>query len=123
MPEIACSPLRRPSRTPLLRAAAAGLLTTCVLALSCASAAPAQAAEPGVGVGNPTPGEIAGVRALGVHWVRMFLTWPDTSPPARGLRGHTWLASYEQLFSQLSPGTKVILVVVDTPRWETEASA
>ncbi len=122
MRQIVCSPSGRPARASLLRAAAAALLTTCLLALGCASAAPpAQAAEPGVGVGNPTPGEIAGVRALGVHWVRMFVTWPDIEPQ-RGVFAANWIASYEQLFSQLSPGTKVILVVVDTPRWETGSS-
>lgn len=61
------------------------------------------------------------IKALGTHWVRMFVTWPDIEPE-RGVFAANWLASYEQTFRSLPPGTKVILDVVDTPSWETGSS-
>jgi hypothetical protein len=48
----------------------------------------------------------------------MFATWPDLEP-ARGVFAPNWLASYEHVFRELPAGTKVIIDVVDTPRWET----
>jgi len=97
----------------------AGALLIACLAIGIACAAtPGEAAEPGVGVGNPTPGELANVKALGVHWVRMFITWPDIEPQ-RGVFAQNWLAYYEQVFNQLPHGTQVILVAVGTPSWET----
>ena len=51
------------------------------------------------------------VKALGTHWVRMFLTWPDLQP-ARGVWAQNWVGYYEQAFSALPAGTKVILDVV-----------
>src|SRR5271167_2917935 len=86
-----------------------------------AGASPAVAAEPGVGLINPGATQIADVRALGTHWVRMFAPWPDLEP-ARGVFAANWLASYEQVFNALPAGTKVIIDVVDTPRWETGSS-
>jgi hypothetical protein len=77
----------------------------------------AAAAEPGVGV-SPGTAQIANVRALGTHWVRMFANWPDLEP-ARGVFAANALATYEQTFRTLPPGTKVILDVVNSPRWET----
>jgi hypothetical protein len=84
------------------------------------TAAPSRAAgpEPGVVLTSPSPGQIADVKTLGTHWVRMFATWPDLEPE-RGVFAPNWLASYEQLFRELPAGTKVILDVVDTPQWET----
>ena len=64
---------------------------------------------------------MAGVKALGAHWVRLFADWPDLEPQ-RGAFAPNWLASYEQIFKQLPPGTKVIIDVVDTPQWETGSS-
>jgi hypothetical protein len=89
--------------------------------MACASTSPAPAAEPGVGLSEPSPGQIANVKALGTHWVRMFATWPDLEP-ARGAFATNWLAYYERAFRQLPDGTKVIIDVVDTPRWETGSS-
>jgi hypothetical protein len=51
----------------------------------------------------------------------MFATWPDLEP-ARGVFAPNWLASYEHVFSELPGGTKVIIDVVGTPRWETGSS-
>jgi hypothetical protein len=51
----------------------------------------------------------------------MFLTWPDLEP-SRGVWAQNWVAYYEQAFSALPAGTKVILDVVNTPRWETGSS-
>jgi hypothetical protein len=83
--------------------------------------AQALAAEAGVGLLNPGAVQIADVRTLGTHWVRMFAPWPDLQP-ARGVFAPNWLASYERVFSGLPSGTKVIIDVVDTPRWETGSS-
>jgi hypothetical protein len=78
-------------------------------------------AEAGVGLLNPGAEQLADARTLGTHWVRMFADWPDLQP-ARGVFAPNWLASYERVFSALPPGTKVIIDVVDTPRWETGSS-
>jgi hypothetical protein len=81
----------------------------------------ASAAEAGVGVSNPNEAQIAAVRALDVHWVRMFVSWRALEPE-RGVIPPSALASYEQLFKALPVGTKVIVDVVFTPRWETGSS-
>jgi hypothetical protein len=65
--------------------------------------------------------QVANVRALGTHWVRMFATWPDLEPKP-GVFAPNWLASYEQTFRALPAGTKVIIDVVGTPQWETGSS-
>jgi Cellulase (glycosyl hydrolase family 5) len=96
----------------VLAAAALGLLTP----------RPASAAEPGVAVPGPGALHAPEIKALGTHWVRMFVTWPDIEP-ARGAYAANWIASYEQAFSQLPAGTKVILDVVDSPSWETGSPA
>jgi Cellulase (glycosyl hydrolase family 5) len=86
--------------------------------LGVASASPAAAAEPGVVVPGPSALHVNEVKALGTHWVRMFLTWQDLEP-GRGVWAQNWVGYYEQAFSALPAGTKVILDVVGTPRWET----
>ena len=68
--------------------------------------------------GPPATAAPPSIKALGTHWVRMFLTWPDLEP-ARGAFAANWISYYEQLFSELPAGTKVILDVVETPKWET----
>ncbi|HEY3759864.1 MAG TPA: Ig-like domain-containing protein [Solirubrobacteraceae bacterium] len=78
----------------------------------------AQAAEPGVAFSAPDGLQVAAVKTLGVHWVRVFATWPDLEPQ-RGEYAQNWLTSYEQLFHSLPSGTKVIVDVVDSPQWET----
>ncbi len=70
---------------------------------------------------SATPAQIGDIDALGTHWVRMFVTWPDIEP-ARGVYAANWLENYEQTFRSLPSGTKVILDVVDTPEWETGSS-
>jgi hypothetical protein len=113
-------PISRLSRAR--RTLLAGLLALCaVLALALAGAPRARAAEAGVGMSSPSPTQIADVKALGAHWVRVFATWPDLEPQ-RGVYAPNWVASYEQMFRALPAGTKVIIDVVDTPRWETGSS-
>jgi hypothetical protein len=78
----------------------------------------APGAEPGVGLGETNGGQIAQVRALGTHWVRMFINWREFQPTPAPVSTNT-LSFYEQIFSQLPAGTRVILDVVGTPAWET----
>jgi Cellulase (glycosyl hydrolase family 5) len=105
---------------------ARGLLLCAVLAAAVAvvgvvGAPPAQAIEPGVVIANQSAPENADVGALGVHWVRLFATWPDLEPQ-NGVFSEFWLESYERLFHSLPAHTKVLLDVVDTPEWETGSS-
>jgi hypothetical protein len=102
-----------------LGAVAAMLVATAVISASSASSA--RAAEAGVGVNQPSAVQLGAVRSLGVHWVRMFISWRALQPTRAPVAAST-LASYEQLFAQLPPGTKVILDVVNTPQWETGSS-
>ncbi len=94
-----------------------------VAALAGATEGSARAAEPGVGltVTANNASQAAEASALGVHWVRVFATWNDLEPQ-RGVYAANWLAYYEQLFHALPAGTKVIVDVVGTPRWETGSS-
>jgi hypothetical protein len=98
--------------------ASALLASLAIFAIAVAGPSCASAAEPGVGLREPNASQIADIRALGTHWVRVFATWPDLEPQ-RGVFAPNWVASYEQLFRTLPAGSKVIIVVVDTPRWET----
>jgi hypothetical protein len=100
--------------------ALAGVLAASA-ALSATTAPAVSAAEPGVVLAAPNGVQIAAVKTLGVHWVRVFATWPDIEPE-RGVFAANWLASYESLFHALPAGTKVIVDVVDTPSWETGSS-
>jgi Cellulase (glycosyl hydrolase family 5)/Bacterial Ig domain len=106
-------------RRPRIRART--LLLASLLALFAVLAPVAQAAEPGVAFSAPNGLQVAAVKTLGVHWVRVFATWPDLEPQ-RGVYAQNWLTSYEQLFHSLPAGTKVIVDVVDTPEWETGSS-
>ncbi len=95
----------------------------CVSACGLLALAPtrAGAAEAGVNLGSFNPGQIAEVKALGGHWVRIFVSWRVFQPtPAEIEPGD--LAAFEQVFSELPAGTKVILDVVGTPQWETGSS-
>jgi len=74
-----------------------------------------------VGLGVVGAPQIANVKTLGVHWVRMFLQWPELQPTPGPVSSNK-LAYYERIFTQLPPGTKVILDVVDSPEWETGSS-
>ncbi len=91
------------------------------LAFVGASVSGARAAEPGVVLPAPTALQIGDIRTLGVQWVRVFLTWPDLEPQ-RGVFAANWLAKYERLFAALPAGTKVIIDVVEAPKWETGSS-
>jgi Cellulase (glycosyl hydrolase family 5) len=98
-----------------------GLCLTGLLAaggvLAGAGTSSAVAAQAGVNI-SPSASQSPSVRALGTHWVRMFVSWRALQP-APGAIAPSVLASYEQSFAQLPAGTRVILDVVDTPRWET----
>ena len=102
-------------RVPLLGAVCAA--ATCLLG----AAAPAGAAEAGVVLPGPTTEASPAIAALGTHWVRMFLTWPDLEP-SRGVYARDWLENYERAISSLPPGSKVLLDVVNSPSWETGSS-
>jgi Cellulase (glycosyl hydrolase family 5) len=91
------------------------------MAVFAGSASPAQAAAPGVVLGAPNALQVAAVKTLGLHWVRVFATWPDLEPEP-GVFAQNWFTSYEQLFHSLPAGTKVIVDVVNTPAWETGSS-
>jgi hypothetical protein len=82
---------------------------------------PARAAEPGVNVSNPSAAQLADIRELGTHWVRMFVSWPMLEPAPGGI-SRSALGSFEQTLSGLPAGTKVILDVFGSPRWETGSS-
>jgi hypothetical protein len=98
------------------------LVSAMLLALSAGSgAAGASAAEPGVGLNQLSGGQVAEVRALGTHWVRIFVSWRSLQPNP-GPIAPSALAAYEQIFNELAPGTKVILDVFGTPKWETGSS-
>lgn len=96
----------------------ASLLLAVVLGLAALLPSSSGAAEAGVGIDNPTPAQLATMRSLGTHWVRMFLSWRALQPAPAPVSSAV-LAGYESLFSQLPTGTKVIFDVVDSPQWET----
>jgi len=106
----------------LARARFALMLTGLFAALFAgAGASRAAAAEPGVGVTNLAGPQVAEVGVLGTHWVRMFASWRSLQP-APGPISAGGLGGYEQVFKQLPGGTKVILDVFGTPKWETGSS-
>ena len=111
---------RRRARSRRLLAGAL-LAAAAMFAIAVTGTSSATAAEPGVGLREPNTAQIADVKALGTHWVRVFATWPDLEPQ-RGVYAPNWVASYEQLFRALPAGSKVIIVVVDTPSWESGSS-
>jgi hypothetical protein len=78
----------------------------------------ARAAEAGVGVNQPSSVQIGAVQSLSVHWVRMFISWRALQPTPAPVSSAT-LAGYDEMFSQMPPGTKIVLDVVNTPQWET----
>src|SRR5271166_2990337 len=92
-----------------------------LLAAVLLSGALAEAADPGVGVSVSSALQLATVRSLGTHWVRIFVSWRSLEPTPGGLSPGV-LASFEQAFNRLPPGTKVIADVVGTPAWETGSS-
>jgi hypothetical protein len=51
----------------------------------------------------------------------MFVSWRGMEP-SRGVLNEAALRSYEQGFSQLPAGSKVILDIVGTPQWESGSS-
>ena len=107
-------------RPPERRAYVLRVATLCLLAVCLLAAAPARAAEAGLGL---SPGEVhtQEIQTLGTHWVRMFAPWP-TLEPDPGVYDAGWFSLYEQTFRQLPAGTKVILDVVSSPPWETGSS-
>src|SRR5450759_1974951 len=94
-------------------------LSVALMVATAGAVAPrATAAEPGVVVSIPSASQIAAVKALGTHWVRMFVSWRALQPTPAPVAPSA-LTSYELLFNQLPAGTKVILDVVGAPQWET----
>jgi len=102
-----------------IRAVALAALLAAVVAV--AGAPQALAAEPGVVLANQGAAANADVTPLGVHWVRVFAPWPYLEPQPGGLASN-WVANDERLFRELPAGTKVLLDVVNTPKWETGSS-
>jgi Cellulase (glycosyl hydrolase family 5) len=103
------------------RALAVALAALLAAIVAVAGAPQARAAESGVVLANQGSPANANVSSLGVHWVRVFATWSDLQP-APGALSSTWIALDERLFHELPAGTKVILDVVGTPKWETGSS-
>jgi hypothetical protein len=104
------------------RRLAAVLVTGAFLGVSLAfGVSSAGAADAGIGVNQPDTVQLGALRSLGAHWMRMFISW-RTAQPTRAPVSAATLAGYEQLFSGLPPGTKVILDVVNSPQWETGSS-
>ncbi len=98
------------------------LLGLCIAGfLAAGTASSAAAAEPGVVLNVQSSTQISDANALGGHWARMFATWTDLEPQ-RGVYAANWIAYYETAIRALPAGTKVIIDVVGTPRWETGSS-
>jgi hypothetical protein len=112
-----------PAQSGGLRRAILGCWLAGILAAGVGAAAvpSASGAEPGVVVPGPNALKVNEVKALGTHWVRMFLVWPDLEP-GRGVWAQNWVGYYEQAFNSLPPGSKVLLDVVGAPSWETGSS-
>ncbi len=94
-----------------------GLLAV-LLALALALPAGARAAEAGVGVNNADATQVGAVKALGAHWVRMFVSWRSLQPTPAPVSEAT-LSGWEGILAEYPAGTKVILDVVNSPSWET----
>ncbi len=103
------------------RAALALCAAAVALAAAAAMPAPAPAAEPGLNLLSLNSAGVEYTKTLGTPWVRLFITWPDIEP-SHGVYAQNWFQYYEQEFQALPAGTKVILDVVDSPRWETGSS-
>jgi hypothetical protein len=107
---------------PLIRRAVfLSALLTLTIALS---GAPAQGAASGVVINGPTG--LAGqsdslVSELGVGWVRSFVPW-NSFEPSRGQLSQGEVSALEQGIAGLPAGTKVLVDLVDTPRWESGSS-
>lgn len=102
-------------------AASALVAMLAVIVLALAGAGKASAAEAGVGI-NPTyPGQVTEAKSLNVHWMRVFATWPDLEPQP-GVFASDWMNYYDQLFRSVPRGTKLIVDIVNSPRWETGSS-
>lgn len=101
-----------------LRCAAAVLSAAVSMHAPALGAQPAAAAEAGVNASNPTAAQVAAMRALGTHWVRMFISWRALQPTPAGVDPAA-LSSYEQKLRSLPAGSHVIVDVVSSPQWET----
>ncbi len=110
---------RLPTGGSPLRALIVGALLALVVGVLSPVAAPA--AEPGVVLADAGAPHIHDLKALGARWVRVFATWSDLEP-SPGYYAPNWLGAYEKLFHELPRGTKVLVDVVGTPRWETGSS-
>jgi hypothetical protein len=114
----ATTAIDRASRGRGAHAVAALVLSGLLWAVIAAAGTPrAVAAEAGVNI-TATVNQSANLKTLGTHWVRYFVSWRSMQPSPGAIEPSA-LASWEQVFAQLPPGTKVILDVVDSPQWET----
>ncbi|HST55818.1 MAG TPA: Ig-like domain-containing protein [Solirubrobacteraceae bacterium] len=62
------------------------------------------------------------VSSLGVGWVRGFVSWAGLEP-SQGVVDQFQLQALDDGIASLPPGTKVVLDVVSTPRWESGSSS
>jgi hypothetical protein len=96
-------------------------VTAAALALT---GAPAQGAVSGVVINNKASSAARSdslVANLGVGWVRNFAPW-NSFEPARGQLSQGMAQVLEEEIAGLPAGTKVLLDLVDTPRWESGSS-
>ncbi len=87
-------------------------------------AASASAVEPGVVLGGnffASPPTFQAVNASGSRWVRAFMFWSSIEP-SRGRYDEGTLNAYAKALTNLGPRTKVLFVVVGTPRWANSSS-
>jgi Cellulase (glycosyl hydrolase family 5)/Bacterial Ig domain len=85
----------------------------------------ASAAAPGVVLNSPlgfSPQADGLVSSLGVGWVRGFVSWAGLEP-SQGVIDQYQLTALDNGIAALPLGTKVILDVVGTPRWESGSSS
>jgi len=88
------------------------------LALPLAAAAPAAAVEPGiVQTGSESVDAAAETQALGAGWVRMFVDWRKYEPSPGHYDAFEDRRFGERIAGATARGQKVLLVVVNSPRW------
>jgi hypothetical protein len=105
-----------------LSMASAGAIALC--ATGALTTSTASAAVPGIVLNGPeglAPQATGYVRALGVPWVRMFVSWASYEP-TRGQFSPAAVGGLEVGLSALRPGTRVILDVLDSPQWASGSS-
>lgn len=79
-------------------------------------------AEAGVNIHSILPSVMKQVKKLGVHWVRIFVTWAKLEPK-QGEISSAWMHNWTTLIDARPPGVKVIVDFVEAPSWATGSSA